>query len=154
MNNIHSRFLGAGLLGAGAFAILVGHDRLAHLLLAPLADADVPRPVGFASVSASFCVHLLTGVWLLPAARRLERLGLRADSVRIALCCALAAMFVRAIVEAASGVLVRGLPFLGIAVAVAGWTWLRDRPAVAAPLPARRAGLVHSTAELARRRAS
>lgn len=157
MISIRSRFFGAGLLGLCAFAILAGHERLAHVLLQPCAGAGLPRPVGFASVSASLLVHVLTGVWLLPAALRLERLGVRADSVRAALWCALVAMFARAVFEASSGVSVRGLPFLGVAFTIAVWTWLRERPAVAAASSARRAraaSAMRSVEPAARREAS
>lgn len=123
---------GAGLLGLCTLAICVAHDRLTHALIAPLLATDVEAPARFATVIASLLVHLATGIWVLPRALRLTRFGLSADAVRVAIYSAVAMVFLRTGVEAGTGLLLQGLPFVSVCAALTALAVLRSRTRVAA----------------------
>jgi hypothetical protein len=135
MKRIRPTLFGAGLLGLGIFVVCAGHEWLSRSLVAPFGALGIDPPERFATVTASLLVHVLAGVFVLPWALRLTRLGIAADAVRLAFYTAFAMVFVRAAVEAGTGLLLHGMPLASGAAAVTAFAVLRNR-AIAPPRPA------------------
>lgn len=118
MTTRRSLLFGASLLGLGTYATFLAHDQLTHALIARLADVGLTNPTRVAAICASLLVHIGTGLWILPHALRLTKLGVSGQSLRVTIYTMMAMMFARSSVEASTGVALVGLPFASLAFAL------------------------------------
>ena len=102
-------------LVTGAALMIGGHELIARYLMTAL--RDLPASPGFASVAASMAMTGVGGVFVLPMLHHLCGPSRGAVAACVAVGAALGSVWVRALVEAAAGVWITGLPLLGMAVA-------------------------------------
>lgn len=115
------------ILFAAALLLLAGHDLLTQRLFAAYAARGVAAAARLAAPTAALVVHALTGVFVLPLLARLRRAFPDPDVPRVVVMTAIAAIGLRTLWEAATGVLVLHLPVVAMAMLCAAVPLLAAR---------------------------